>query len=427
MVFWNKKESPKASDVFGQSRELPLNYIEREGIDDLFVEALDFKKHLVLYGSSKQGKTSLRKHNLDADQYISIHCSNKWGIDVVNAQILKQAGYELTVSTTKTYEGKSKIKASFNLFSIFEAGAEGEVGESDTVEIEPLELDLSDVNDVITALTAIKFDKYIILEDFHYLKEDTQQDFAIQLKAFHENSDFTFICVGVWLEENRLILLNGDLAGRVFSINADEWTSAKLYEVLNKGTELLNIEFEQSLQDSIVSNCNGSVFILQEVCLKICVLREVGSRQKSKVQIKSEGLDVPAITREIVMQQSGRYNSFLTGFALGFQETTLEMYKWLLYPIIRADFQKLDGGFSYRELKESITSKHPKGDRLNLGNLTMALGSIASLQIRKNIKPNILDYDQSNLKLNVVDRGFIIWLGFQDRGEVLSKVGLPED
>jgi hypothetical protein len=63
---------------------------------------------------------------------------------------------------------------------------------------------------------------------------------------------------------------------------------------------------------------------------------------------------------------------------------------------------------------------------LNVGNITQALQSAASLQVKKDIKPIILDYDQTNTKLNVVDRGFLIWLDNQDRDGLLELADLPE-
>lgn len=68
----------RLSDVYGISRDLPLNYVARQSIDGLFVESLTRDKHIVVYGSSKQGKTCLRKYNLNDDEYIVVTCSNKW-------------------------------------------------------------------------------------------------------------------------------------------------------------------------------------------------------------------------------------------------------------------------------------------------------------------------------------------------------------
>ena len=46
----------KTSDVFGINRDLPLNYTTREAVDNSLLENLTRDKHLVIYGSSKQGK-----------------------------------------------------------------------------------------------------------------------------------------------------------------------------------------------------------------------------------------------------------------------------------------------------------------------------------------------------------------------------------
>lgn len=80
-------------------------------------------------------------------------------------------------------------------------------------------------------------------------------------------------------------------------------------------------------------------------------------------------------------------------------------------------------GIGYREIRESIQLKHEKGSGLNPGNLTQALKSVSSLQIKKSIMPIIIDYDESNLKLHIVDKGFLIWLEYQDKDALLSMAG----
>jgi hypothetical protein len=101
------------------------------------------------------------------------------------------------------------------------------------------------------------------------------------------------------------------------------------------------------------------------------------------------------------------------------------MYKWLLYPILAADPKKLEEGFTYAELRRALRERHPSGESLNPGNLTQALQSVASLQVAKDIKPIILDYDQTNTRLNIVDRGFVIWLTNQKKEALFEDLGLP--
>lgn len=218
-------------DVYGLSRNIPLNYVERQNVDERLRSNLNRNKHITIFGSSKQGKTCLRKHCLNENQYILVQCSNRWSLSDLNANILKRAGYELTESTKVTYEGKAKVSASVKILDV---SIGGELGGGSTSDIthRQLELDLSDVNDIIGALNDISFSKYIVLEDFHYLKSEVQKDFAIELKAFHESSSLCFIIVGVWLDENKLVIYNGDLTGRIVPVNADLWKETELRQVI---------------------------------------------------------------------------------------------------------------------------------------------------------------------------------------------------
>lgn len=412
-----------SKDVFGIQRDLPLNYIVREA-DKILVDSLDRSHHVVIYGSSKQGKTSLRKKNLTEDKYILVHCSNKWDISQINTNILKQAGYELTLSESFTTSGKAKVKATFgwNLFA--KAEAEVEANREKEIVTKSLDLDPEDVNDILSALDEINFQKIIVLEDFHYLKPETQKDFAIELKAFHENSKYTFLIVGVWLEENRLIVLNGDLAGRVKSVNADTWLEQELQKLIEDGEYLLNISFDKNTKQKLIKESLQNVYVVQEVCYELCIENGV-TRTVDGEQKKLDCTKLDEFIDKVVGQHAGRYNKFITSFIDGFQPTELEMYKWILYALIVGQEESLEKGFRRSEINDIIVTKHPRGVELNPGNLTQALISIAALQVRAGITPIIIDYDSSNKKVNIVDKGFIIWLHNQDKKELLKEAKLP--
>lgn len=416
----------RTSDVFGISRELPLNYVERNSADKKLVDNLTRDKHLVIFGSSKQGKTSLRKHALRQEDAIVVHCSNKWSISDVHSAILKKVGFELTQSTSKTTTGRSKIFAKITA-SIFgngaEGGAESQRETADSSTKAPLELDPEDVNDIILALTSIGFDKYLVLEDFHYLPLDTQKDFSVALKAFHEESKYCFIVVGVWLEENRLTVYNGDLTGRITPIDADKWSHEELRKVISEGEQLLNVTFASDFVQELLKDCFNSVYIVQESCYQCCeqsgvthaldVNRTIGSREQAE-----------RIVSAVVDQQTGRFHSFISQFADGFQSTQLEMYRWLLYPVLGADVSELQKGLRLSAITKALRERHPNGKDLNPGNVTQALQSTAALQVKKSVKPIILDYDQTNLRLRVVDSGFLIWLNKQNRADLIAMLSI---
>jgi hypothetical protein len=421
----------KVGEVFGISRDLPVNYVLRRNIDDKLIDNLTRDHHVVIFGSSKQGKTCLRKSCLNNDDYIVVACMGSMDLKQLHAAILKSAGYEIAESSTRSSDGSFKLTAKFSakvgaIIASGQAEGSGELarnhGEETTTR--RLELDAQDPNDVIGALKEIEFKKFIVLEDFHYLPVETQQAFTHVLKAFHENSKITFIVVAVWREENRLILYNGDLTGRVVAIDADAWTVEQLQEVITAGEALLNISFSDTFKNELVNSAFLSVYLVQEGCHRACTdsgIYETRETYTEVVPLKTAKQHVS----DIVSEQGGRYKSFLTNFAMGFQDTELEMFKWILYPILRSEISDLKIGLGYREIREKIQQKHPRGDKLNAGNITQALQSVGGLQSKKNVKPFVIDYDSTNLILSVVDTGFLIWLDSQNRAEVLDLIGLP--
>lgn len=374
------------NEVFGLSRTLSLNYVERTYVDDEFRRELSKDSHIVIFGGSKQGKTSLRKKCLLDSKYILLQCSNKMKLGDLFAAILKQAG----------------------------------------IDIQKNNMDLDDPNDIVAALNSINFDKFIVLEDFHYLPADTQKDFSIALKTIHETSKYRFIITAVWLEDNRLIVFNSDLTGRVISINADKWNEDDLTKVIDKGGELLNIDFDADFKVELVKHCFDSVYIIQEACNSLCEQYAIDGWQPKRVQIGQEG-DVADLIKKAINKQSARYESFLTKVADGHGATDFAMYKWILYAVVKSKIGRLERGLPYEDIRDIIKSEHPKRDTLNIGNITQALNSLASLQIKKGVMPIIIDYDKTNNKLNVVEKSFLIWLNSNDSDALAMRIISSEE
>lgn len=426
------EQTHTVDEVFGVSRDLPLNYVTRPDVDGKLIENLSRRSHLVIYGSSKQGKTSLRKYCLREEDYHVVSCQNRWTLAEAHAAILKEVGYSVRQSTARTVTGANKIIAVFEAKGgiPFVAHAKG-TGSVERQQMDattdtraPLELDPSDVNDIIRAMNEIGYERFMVLEDFHYLPGETQKDLAFSLKAFHEKSKITFVIVGVWREENRLLTFNGDLTDRVFAVDVDAWKRDSLREVIEAGEALLNVQFYPAFVDKLLNDSFDSVHIVQEVCRR-CLRSEGVFRTQEHNKEVGKGLDVPQLISQVVAEQGGRYNGFLMNFADGFQQTDLEMPKWLVFVILMSTIEQLEEGLRLREISRLIKLHHPKGDDLNTGNITQALISASSLQVKKDTRPIIIDYDTTNRNLQIVDKGFLIWLASQDRNELLGDLGLP--
>src|SRR3989442_11375970 len=93
--------SPKCEEVFGVSISRVLSYIQRAAVDDRFVEALKADKQIVVYGSSKQGKTSLVQEYLPYEKQIVVRLTPKTQISDIYASILRQLGIQLKSGSTE--------------------------------------------------------------------------------------------------------------------------------------------------------------------------------------------------------------------------------------------------------------------------------------------------------------------------------------
>lgn len=414
-------ENPTVLDVFGTSRELPANYVTRDHVDFKFIDSLTKDRHVIIHGSSKQGKTSLRKKHLMPDDYKTITCQRSWKLIDIHDAILKEAGYDLTLSSEVATNGTKKVS-----LQVGPGEKEEQEGTLATIITKPLEINIESITDVIRALQEIEFNKYFVIEEFHYLEEETQIAFAQALKAFHELSKICFIIVGVWLETDKLTSLNNDLEGRITSVNADSWLDGDVEKLFHTSEKLLNLAFSPAFKKGVKKYCRGNVFLIQQLCLYACEQQGIHKRQENTTLV-AENLDVRSEIKEILDSQTGRYNKFLMDFSVGFGTTEFELYKWILCPLITSTDQVLENGLTAQALRRFLERRHPQGNMIKIGRLIAALSKVIDLQQEKKISPIIIEYDQTRSRLKIVDKGFLVWREFQEQEDLLVLADLNDE
>jgi hypothetical protein len=419
----------KLADVYGTSRSVPLTYVQRPQVDERFLNDITRDKHIVVHGSSKQGKTCLRKNQLKDTEYVVVQCTRDTTRASLYEMILKHAGISSSVTQEKTVKGTLKVHVKIGAEGGIpmlakgkgEGGAEGGGEQGRTTKQTEFEIDIEDPNDVCRVLAAADFKRYIVIEDFHYLDEEVQVSLATDMKVFHEISSLVFIIVGVWLEANKLILYNGDLAGRVTTIDVDAWKPEELREVVVSGYDYLNINFPEAVETAIVESAQGNVGLLQELCYRLCERYDIWHRQDEHKEIATAE-DVAEISRSIADEQSARYQNFLARFAEGLGETELKMYQWVAWAVVTAKPEELRRGLRPNVIFQRVREKHPNSVTLQQGNVTQALERVGKVQFKHRLQPLIFDY--SNNELRVVDANFLVFLKTHSQSELLSYIGL---
>ena len=97
--------------VYGISNSYVDSYVSRKDVDDKFLDGLRSDRHIIVYGSSKQGKTSLiREHVLD-DKKIVIECSPRTQVIDIYKSILRQLNIEIIESVVVEKGNEKGAKA----------------------------------------------------------------------------------------------------------------------------------------------------------------------------------------------------------------------------------------------------------------------------------------------------------------------------
>ncbi|HEJ7969901.1 TPA: hypothetical protein SMI17_003514 [Serratia marcescens] len=410
--------------IFQTARDLPKNYVERPHVDNLFIETLLQQNHIVIYGSSKQGKTSLRKRHLEENDSVVISCLNAWSIGDLQLAILKKVGFSLEDTSGLKKDGSVKLKFKVPFLAEAEVGA----GIAKEKKHKDYSINANDTNDVIDVINNVGFEKFIILEDFHYLPLQTQKDFSISLKAYHELSKVCFIIIGVWLENDRITSDNGDLTGRITSINADLWKDKDIQNLFIKSESLLNIQFDDKFKRNLISKSNGNIFLVQKICLKACHLSDVHFIQREP-KIVGENISIDDEIKEELENQNARYRSFIYEFSKGFGKTELNLYKWILYTLLKVEREIIENSLYEKTIRETIKEAHPQKFKVTSPRLYLALGKSIELQLKIDIKPIIFEYDENRRKIKIVDKYFILWREYQDLEELyeLASIFMDDD
>ena len=116
------------NQVYGVSNDLIDTYIERPVVDETFTKGLQKNKHIIVYGASKQGKTSLTNKHLSEQDYVKVNCSPSATIlDIYNA-IARQLDVEILESreVTTTIGGEAKIGLKAKIRIPFFGGGDAE-------------------------------------------------------------------------------------------------------------------------------------------------------------------------------------------------------------------------------------------------------------------------------------------------------------
>ena len=409
-------------------------YIERKNVDEAFTKGLQKNKHIIVYGASKQGKTSLTNKHLKDTDYIKVNCSpTSSTLDIYNS-IARQLDIEIleSIEITTSIGGEAKIGLKAKVRIPLFGGADAETEASVTKETETgksfkvIDFNLALAQDLSELLKSIGFTKRIILENFHYLNEEVQKQLAIDLRIF-EDYNILFIILGIWREKNRLAQFNGDLVDRLIEVPVEPWEKDDLKRITIGGLPLLNVRLE-NVVDYIIDSCFDSVGVFQEICKESCYVAGVNETQDTLVEISRTDVD-NAISKKLEDYSSRHIRcleSFIEQKARSSQETPLYIPYYFVKVLFQETMENIIQGLKRKPLQEQIKNIHHRPNDVRPSDMGYFLKNLVSSQISKGISPPIFDYDNSTSSIKIIDSTFYFYIKNCNRQEVIDDLAIPE-
>lgn len=428
----------KTSDVFGVKSKLIKTYIEREKVDKKFQSAITDGNEVIVYGSSKQGKTTLILKHLTEDQYVKVECSPQTKSIDIYKSILRQLAITFIESETNSTEeqeaaktsGSFKIKipwvSDLTIGSEFSGG--DKVGSSSKQVF--MEYNLALAQDVSELLKRHNISKYIILENFHYLPLEVQETLAYDLRVF-QDQHIIFIILGIWREANRLVQFNGDLLDRISEVPVEPWESQDFYKVIEKGEKLLNVDFSE-VKDKLIACAYDSIGVVQEICKQCCFVADVEQTQDVTVKISdkhlSEALRIKA--SEYGVRHNRNFESFVdiarkTSNQSG--KASLAFPYYFIKILLTHNLDNIEAGLSRVTLLEEVRKIHHRPEDVRSGDLGAFLHGVTQHQINKKIQPPFVDYDRAGNVLKIIDSSLYFYLRNCNRQDLLDELPNPLD
>lgn len=244
--------------VFVAGGQPTLTYVDR---DHLNLER-DLKRALnkgysviALTGSTKSGKTVLCRKVIKDDDSVWIEGGQVNSLDAITSHI----AFKLNIPESVTRDGKDEIAGAVRGFGV-EAGKKA---------ISSQTLSWSGPSLLKAYESLRRHNKTLIIDDFHYIAPEIQQEFVRSIKSEVFNG-LSVVLISVPHRAFDVVRVETEMQGRFSHIKVEPWSNDDLESIIDLGGNALNANFSKAFRAFSVAECFENPLIMQSICSEQC-------------------------------------------------------------------------------------------------------------------------------------------------------------
>lgn len=397
----------KLEQVFTPTTYAELSYTPRKDIEADFLRNLKMPgKQLIVYGHSGSGKSTLVNKMLKNENrnYIVSPCMQNTHVNDIVLDAFDQLNnyYTSSVRHGQSNQITTELKLEYSKLSDTIRGMKTESHDITTTRVLPPQLTPQRLCEFLGKANCIW-----VIEDFHKVVADEKAQLAQILKMFVDAGNrfpnTKTIVLGATETAREIVNYDKELTGRVSEIPVPLLEDTELKQIIDTGTKILNISFDDNLKNEITQHSNHLGTIVHQLCYNICSVNGIWIRKWKNLEFSVNEIDesiklfmqdktdtFKQLFDKITQQRSGQY----------------ENVKTILQAMIAQDQESL----THHEILLQIQQQYPNYPPSNLSSYIKRL---TQTEMDEAIR-----FDSNSGKYSFSDPFFKVYVQMRLRGEV---------
>jgi hypothetical protein len=429
----SEKRGQRISEIFKSVGQPTVTYVHRK--DEKFEETLksgilNSGQLCLITGPSKTGKTTLYKKVLEelGRQPLIVRCDTSlspnefWAraLESIDFTRLKELQETSKLKTDATAKAGRKVGWGWLASLIGEASlaisretGETEIRERILARPSPLHL--------IPLLKKLPIS--LVVEDYHYLTEETKKIVFQQWKSFVDE-EVSVIVIGTTHHAIDIISANKDLLARVSHIEISRWSLEDLKSIVQKGFDHLKIQARPSVKQLIANESVGLPILTQQCCEQLFIDKGI-TIYEGQQEIDFTPSETNHALLDVAKAKYGQLENYYNRLVVGPRKRAR---KYDTYEPILSCFAQEPIKFSLRryEIDDRLS-------KINLGpkkrppapSIASTLNALGRFQSRAGLE--LLEWQPAESVLYILEPSFLFYLrcrGINEIAERGRKIGL---